>query len=233
MFAVAAASAEDPRAEVVSVPVMTEAPEAAAAAGADGLDREGAPDDRPGPDRDPAPDALARCFAAGDPGALEAVYDRHGSLVHSYCARTLGSTRAADATQEVFLAAWRSRHRYRPEAGTLPGWLLGIARFKVIDMLRAEGRQPTTVREHPGAEPEVTFEPADVASIGERMLVADALSTLADRPREMVRLAFFEDLTHAQIAERCGVPLGTVKSDIRRGLEKLRDQLGGFDSAPG
>lgn len=211
---------------MVTVPVMTEAPEAAEAAGAAGVGRD--PDDDP----DSGPPALARRFAAGEHGSLEAMYAEHGSLVYSYCARTLDSSRAADATQEVFLAAWKSRARYRPEAGTLPGWLLGIARFKVIDILRAEGRQPMLEREPNGAGVDPVFEPGDVTSIGERMLVADALATLADRPREMVRLAFFDDLTHAQIAERCDVPLGTVKSDIRRGLEKLRSQLGGFDSAP-
>ena len=90
-------------------------------------------------------DALAARFRDGDPRALEEVYREHGTLVHSFCRRSLGDTRAADATQEVFLAAWRSRERYRPDAGTLAGWLMGIARFKVIDAHRAEQRQPLTV----------------------------------------------------------------------------------------
>jgi len=175
--------------------------------------------------------ALAHRFAAGEPGAVEAVYAEHGALVHSFCRRSLDPARAADATQDVFLAAWRSRERYRPEAGTLGGWLLGIARFKVIDILRADGRQPTLVDEDAGgvAPFDRAVEARDVAAIGERMLVAEALAGLSDRAREMVRLAFFEDLTHAEIAERTGVPLGTVKSDIRRGLEQMRRQLGGFD----
>jgi len=180
------------------------------------------------------PSALPQRFAAGDPGALEAVYAEHGALVHSFCRRSLDPARAADATQDVFLAAWRSRERYRPEAGTLAGWLLGIARFKVIDILRADGRQPSLV-----ADPQVTGEQvfdrsvdeAVVTDIAERMLVAEALDALSDRAREMVRLSFFEDLTHAQIAERTAVPLGTVKSDIRRGLEQMRRHLGGLDDA--
>ncbi len=171
--------------------------------------------------------------AAGDGAlALQAMYVEHGDLVHAYCRRTLGATRAADATQEVFLAAWRSRDRYRPEVGTMAGWLLGIARFKVIDILRSDGRQPTltTVSESGGTQGvEQGAESGDVASIGERMLVAEALADLSDRAREMVRLAFFEELTHAEIAERTNVPLGTVKSDIRRGLEQMRRHLGGFD----
>lgn len=212
--ATVAASKGAPVAEVTTVPVMIDERETA-----DGADAA----------------LVAEQFVAGADGALEALYAAHGSLVYSYCARTLDRTRAADATQEVFLAAWKSRARYRSEAGTLPGWLLGIARYKVIDILRAEGRQPALVPDShraTGAPGDAVFEQGDVASIGERMLVADAMSSLPERPREMVRLAFFEDLTHSQIAERCDVPLGTVKSDIRRGLEKMRRQLGGFDSAP-
>jgi RNA polymerase sigma factor (sigma-70 family) len=181
------------------------------------------------PDR-PAP-------PVADEGALaiEAIYREHARLVHAYCRRVLGASRAADATQEVFLAAWRSRDRYRPEVGTMAGWLLGIARFKAIDILRAEGRQPA-----PAAVPEDGLsqgaewgvEPGAVTAIGERMLVAEALAGLSDRAQEMVRLAFFEELTHAEIAERTKVPLGTVKSDIRRGLEQMRRHLGGFDDVP-
>jgi RNA polymerase sigma-70 factor (ECF subfamily) len=175
---------------------------------------------------------LARRFADGDPRALEAVYAEHGALVHSFCRRSLDPARAADATQDVFLAAWRSRERYRPEAGTLAGWLLGIARFKVVDILRADGRQPSLVAD-PAVAGATTFdrpvEAGGVTSIGERMLVAEALAGLSDRAREMVRLAFYADLTHAEIADRTGVPLGTVKSDIRRGLEQMRRHLGGFD----
>ncbi len=182
---------------------------------------------------DAASAALALRFAAGDPGALEAMYAEHGSLVFSFCRRSLDPARAADATQDVFLAAWRSRERYRPEAGTLAGWLVGIARFKVIDILRADGRQPSLVADPSSAAGgqvfDRTVDEAAVTDIAERMLVAEALDGLSDRAREMVRLSFFEDLTHAQIAERTDVPLGTVKSDIRRGLEQMRRHLGGLD----
>jgi RNA polymerase sigma-70 factor (ECF subfamily) len=75
-----------------------------------------------------------------------------------------------------------------------------------------------------------TAEEAVVAA-AERMLMAEAIATLPERAQEMVRLAFFEDLTHAQISERCSVPLGTVKSDIRRSLGRLRRHLEGFDDA--
>lgn len=175
-------------------------------------------------------DEVGRALAAGDESALKAAYDAHGQLVYSFCRRSLGPERAADATQEVFLAAWRSRQRYRPEAGTLAGWLLGIARYKVIDVMRSDGRAPVP-RDMTGSDEVASTAEESVVATAERMLLADAISTLPERAQEMVRLAFFEDLTHAQISERCDVPLGTVKSDIRRSLGRLRRHLEGFDDA--
>lgn len=175
------------------------------------------------------PDLGSR-FAAGDDEVLREVYEAHGTLVYSYCRRMLDPARAADATQEVFVAAWRSRGRYRPEAGTLAGWLTGVARFKVIDIMRADGRQPTPIADLPPAR-DPRPDTGDPTRIAERMLVSDAMAELPERAREMVRQAFFEGLTHAQIAERSNVPLGTVKSDIRRSLERMRRQLEGFDNA--
>jgi RNA polymerase sigma-70 factor (ECF subfamily) len=175
-------------------------------------------------------DDIGRRLASGDESALKAAYDAHGQLVFSFCRRSLGPERAADATQDVFLAAWRSRERYRPEAGTLAGWLLGIARYKVIDVMRSDGRAPIPKDLSGADEVAGTAEEAVVAA-AERMLMAEAIATLPERAQEMVRLAFFEDLTHAQISERCAVPLGTVKSDIRRSLGRLRRHLEGFDDA--
>jgi RNA polymerase sigma-70 factor (ECF subfamily) len=188
-------------------------------------------------DAEPIEDPVLDAFAAGDQSALRELYDRHGTLVHSFCRRSLGAERAADATQEVFLAAWRSRARYRRESGTMAGWLLGIARYKVIDVLRADGRAPMPMdtQEHdPGAEAggDPVGGDGDLGRIAERMLLADAIDSLPERGRQMVRLAFYEDLTHTQIAARCDVPLGTVKSDIRRSLLRLREHLEGFDDAP-
>lgn len=175
-------------------------------------------------------DPLVRDFVGGDERALQTLYDEHGRLVFSFCRRSLGPERAADATQEVFLAAWRSRQRYRPEAGTLPGWLLGIARFKVIDIMRSDGRAPLPRDVTEGNEPWESDE-SMVNRTAEQMLLAEAISQLPERAQRMVKLAFFEDLTQTQISERCDVPLGTVKSDIRRSLEKLRRHMEGFDDA--
>jgi RNA polymerase sigma-70 factor (ECF subfamily) len=179
--------------------------------------------------RPAADDLLAVGFASGDESALKQVYDAHSRLVHSYCRRVVGADLAADVTQEVFLAAWRSRERYRPEQGTLCGWLMGIARFKAIDATRARARRPDPVDDE--STPEAVAPPGELDDLALRMLLTEALQQLPERARQMVELAFFEDLTHTEIAERTNQPLGTVKSDIRRGLERMRRHLEGFDAA--
>ena len=168
-------------------------------------------------------------FCSGDESAMEAVYRQHGSLVYSLCRRTLGPENAADTTQEVFFAAWKSRERYDPGSGSLAGWLVGIARFKIIDFYRVERRNPLAPETTQALD--VGVESAGVEEMAQRMVIAEALKSLPERSRRLVEHAFFDDLTHNQIAERYGLPLGTVKSDIRRGLERLRRHLEGFDHA--
>lgn len=174
---------------------------------------------------------LVTGFVDGDEASLKVVYDRHSRLVHSFCRRTVGADRAADVTQEVFLAAWRSRERFDPAQGSLAGWLMGIARFKAADSLRTASRRPNVV----GDDVDVDLrEPSggDLDDLALRMLLAEALQRLPERARQMVEMAFYQDMTHAQIAEATGQALGTVKSDIRRGLDRLRRHLEGFDGAP-
>jgi len=167
-------------------------------------------------------------FLSGSEVGLRAVYDAHQRLVYSFCRRSLTPERAADATQETFLGAWRSRERFDPTRGSLAGWLLGIARFKVIDIMRLTTRLAESASDD-RAEHGVDDE--DLGRVAEHMLVARALEELPPRTRQLVRLAFYDDLTHAQIAEQCQLPLGTVKSDIRRGLIRLRRHMEGFDAA--
>ena len=187
-------------------------------------------------DRVPAPDgeddaALARAWVDGDEGATRRVWDRYGTLVHTFCARSLGDRDlAADCVQETFVSAWRSRERFDPSLGSLPGWLLGIARHRVHDAYRSQARTPLPHRDETDAErgPSLDDEPVDLV---ERLLVADALATLPARPREVLELAFYTGLSQRAIAERLQVPLGTVKSDMRRALLRLRGVLegGGVD----
>ena len=164
-------------------------------------------------------------FHRGDEDALADVYDQHSSLVYSYCRRQLGAEAARDLTQEVFVAAWRARHRFDPEKGSIRAWLMGITKNKIIDLFRKRGRRPQIAD---GAEVEHSSDEIDsvqVEQIADRMVLATALDELPDRARSVVELSFYEQLTHPEIAERTGLPLGTVKSDIRRSLIKLRRQL--------
>lgn len=169
------------------------------------------------------PEALARelAFVNGDDAGLRSAFDAHGGLIYNFCRRSVGADAAHDLTQETFLSAWRAHHTFDPARGSLPGWLMGIAKNRLIDRLRADGRQV------PRAE--MGFhDPADsdrVEQVATKMLVADALSTLPERQRLVMELAFFEDLSQSQIAERTSLPLGTVKSDMRRGLTRMRSHL--------
>lgn len=170
-------------------------------------------------------DQIDRAFRSGTEQGLAQAYEAHASLVHTLCARSHPAA-AADLTQEVFLAAWRARDRFDPSRGPLAAWLVGIAKNKIIDAHRKDGRQVPTAKDEDGTRVgRVADARGTLDNLADRLLITEALETLPDRPREIVRLAFFDDLTHEQIAERTNVPLGTVKSDIRRGLARLRRYL--------
>lgn len=170
--------------------------------------------------------AVERAFLAG-PDGLRAAWVAHGDLVHGFCRRALGRDRAADATQEVFITAWRRRDAFDPQRGALVGWLMGIARYKVLGVLRSEGRAPLPADPDRIDGPVVDGDHVD--RIADRLLVAHALRTLPERSRRAVELSFLDGHTHQEVAERLDLPLGTVKSDIRRGLERLRRTMADHD----
>lgn len=170
-------------------------------------------------------DLRDEAFRSGSESGLAAAYEAHSSLVHTLCARAHPAL-AADLTQEVFLSAWRARERFDPSRGPLAAWLVGITKHKIVDAYRKEGRQVDRTVDSDGEQasriPDVR-QPVD--QLANRLLVTEALNTLPDRAKAAVQLAFYEGLTHDQIAEQTGIPLGTVKSDIRRGLARLRRYL--------
>ena len=185
----------------------------------------------PGVPDDDADLALDRSFAGGAPAALEAAYRRYGAVVHGYCGRAAGREVADELTQDVFLAAWRSAERYDPAKGSLGGWLMGIARFKTIDALRKRERATAGAERIAAMAERAPSADGGIEGLAERLLVADNLRRLRPEVREIVELAFHSDLTHEQIAERTGRPLGTVKSQIRRSLTSLRRHMEGIDAA--
>lgn len=176
--------------------------------------------------------SLDHRFAAGEDAALREAFDLHGSLVVGMARKLVGAD-AEDVAQQVFLAAWKARHRFDADRGPLGAWLVGITRFKAIDHLRAKGRQLRTVDdeflERTGFnEP---HEESLVTRLADRMVLTEALKTLPTDRREIVQMAFYDGLTHAEICERTGLPLGTVKSHVRRGLLTLRNYLEGDEHA--
>jgi len=175
--------------------------------------------DRPDPDV-----ALALAWAQDGPDAIRRVWERYGTLVHTYCVRSIADRDlAADCEQETFVSAWRWRARFDPGKGSLGAWLLGIARNRVHDTYRGQSRTPVADGSVERLDPPDTASPSD--ALVQRLLVADTLGQLPARPREVLELAYFEGLSQSRIADRLGLPLGTVKSDVRRALLKLRAQL--------
>jgi RNA polymerase sigma factor (sigma-70 family) len=186
---------------------------------------EAAPDPRGS--AEPDDEEVARRFALGDEQALAWAYERYAAQIHGMAVRAFGhGPDAEDVTQQVFVSAWTGHGGFRREAGPLPAWLVGICRHKIADTWAKRDRQrrvaeAATVEAQAAPAATPTFDTA----VADRVLLLDELDRLGQPQRGIIELAFFEDLTHVQIAERTGIPLGTVKSHIRRTLERLRTRL--------
>jgi RNA polymerase sigma-70 factor (ECF subfamily) len=169
-----------------------------------------------------------RRVARGDGDALATLYDRHSRVVYSLALRVLGDTREAEeVVQDVFAQAWRQAGRYDTSRGAVVAWLLVMTRSRAIDRLRArrglqplagDGEQALGVLSDPAGGPE-----REALSAEARSRVREALDQLPLVQRLAIELAFFEGLTHVEIAERLEIPLGTIKTRIRLGLMKLKD----------
>jgi RNA polymerase sigma-70 factor (ECF subfamily) len=167
-----------------------------------------------------------------DQGAFSALYDRLSGPLYSLAMKMLGDpAEAQDALQEVFLQIWSRAGTYDPEQSSVFSWTVLLTPSRVIDRLRARGRRSRVVvastEEAPTAADASTVESAaDTAEKNdEAARVRYVLNNLPSEQREAIELAFFEHLSHHEIAARLGQPLGTVKARIRRGLLKLRQRL--------
>jgi RNA polymerase sigma factor (sigma-70 family) len=172
--------------------------------------------------------ALAEALADGSRDALSECYRLWGPLVMGIATRALGNrTDAEDVTQQVFVAAWQSRGTLRPSESALPAWLIGIARHRVADEYARRARvtrvsQAVAANTVPGSE----VEGRDVVDrLVDRVLLREAVEQLTEPRRSVLHLAYVEDRTQEDIAKQLDLPLGTVKSHMRRGLLRLRQDL--------
>lgn len=171
---------------------------------------------------------LIRGLQRHDPRALEALYDSNARRAFGLACRVLGDTSAAeDAVQEAFLAIWRNAHRLDPARGNVSSLLMTIVHHKAIDSQRARrGHGDPLPLDFATLADERSADVLDAvdASAG-RELVLKALGSLSPDQRRAIELAYFDGLTHVEIAEKLGIPLGTVKSRLRLALDKLRAAL--------
>jgi RNA polymerase sigma-70 factor, ECF subfamily len=170
-------------------------------------------------------------MARGDPEALAVLYDRHSRLVYSLAVRIVRDQGdAEDIVQEVFSQAWRQAGRYEARRGNVIAWLLNLTRSRAIDRLRGRQSRPEAASESLLAidMPDLALPVDEQLSLeGRATRVRAAIEELSVLQRVAIELAFYEGLTHVEIAERLELPLGTVKTRIRQGLLKLKDRLAG------
>ena len=182
-------------------------------------------------DHGPRDEELMHQVAGGSAEALGLLHRRYARVILGLAVQTLDRAGAEDLVQDVFLAVWRNAGRFDPARGTVRGWVLQIAHFRLLNQLRRQSRQPEIAPDPDGlvlagiasSEPG----PAEATWQRERLAVLEsALDALPPPQREAIDLAFLDDLTHEQVAAELGLPLGTAKTRIRAGLQKLRGTLG-------
>jgi RNA polymerase sigma-70 factor, ECF subfamily len=176
--------------------------------------------------------ALVRSIAAGDQAALRALFERANRIVFTLTLRICGSRQTAEElTLDVFHDVWRRASTYDPQNGPVLGWLMNQARSRAIDRLRYEQRKKRVATGSAEGTPVAGDETATESQDEHRML-ASGLATLTSDERQAIETAFFSELTYAETATRLNEPLGTIKSRIRSGLEKLRRALEGEKRTP-
>ncbi|MFL5461927.1 MAG: sigma-70 family RNA polymerase sigma factor [Gemmatimonadales bacterium] len=181
-------------------------------------------------------DLLLRA-ADGDQQAIAALYDRYGGALYAVAYRVARQRAdAEDAVVEAFTQAWRDAARFEASRGSVAGWLTMIARSRALDIVRARNRRERITTSASAREAEGTLamgsSPADPAdsfdSTERKRRVQAALETLSPPQRQAIELAFFEGLSQSEIAQRLEEPLGTIKTRVRLGMQKLRESLRPF-----
>ena len=163
--------------------------------------------------------AITEAFISGGQQGLELLYRRYAPLIYRLAFRSLGDVSdAEDAVQQAFIGAWMSRGQFDPARAALSSWLVGIARHKIGDAHEQRARRHR-LAEQCSARASLTPQPSDPTT---QLVLEREVARLDPTQRQIVQLFFHADLTHSQIASRLEMPLGTVKSHIRRSMIKLR-----------
>jgi RNA polymerase sigma-70 factor (ECF subfamily) len=172
-------------------------------------------------------DVLLERVAAGDGDALLMLHKRYVNMVYSMAWRVLNDAgMAEEVTQDVFLKLWQKGQHYDPQRGRFSNWLLSVTRFAAIDRLRREKRAPMS-SDQPvdDAGDDLNLAkpiPADLENWERGRHLRLLIEQLPANQRLLIELAYFGGLTHSELAAHLQLPLGTVKSRLRQGLEKLR-----------
>ncbi|MGI8549427.1 MAG: sigma-70 family RNA polymerase sigma factor [Dehalococcoidia bacterium] len=185
---------------------------------------------------DAGDEELVLQLAGGGQDALGPLYSRYAKLIYNLAAQTLDRSSAEDIVQDVFLAIWRKADSFDPDRGTFRSWALQIAHYRIANELRRRSRRPQIEPDPeglrllslPDSAPDVEEE---IWREYQRSAVRSAVQALPPLQRQALGLAFFEDLTHEQVATVLEVPLGTAKTRIRAGIQKLRRNLAPLGAA--
>ena len=178
-------------------------------------------------------EALLEAVAGDDEAALGELYDRFGRIAYGLALRVVrDASLAEDAVQEAFLQVWRGAGSYRPERAKASTWLLTFVHRRAVDLVRREERRRAEPVE---ALPDPAGPSADEEAVrgSRRQVVRDALRALPSEQRQAIELAYYGGLTQSELADRLGQPLGTIKSRMFTGLQRLRALLdeAGFEHA--
>jgi len=180
--------------------------------------------------------------AGGDERAMAGLYDRYGQVLYAVAYRIVGERAdAEEVVLEAFAQAWRDAPRFEAARGSVAGWLTMIARSRALDLVRARSRRDRITTAAASARPDAPLAMGEVRpdpSAGmdhseRRREVRQALEALSAPQRQAIELAYYEGLSQSEIAERLQEPLGTIKTRIRLGMQKLRDALRPFYFEPG
>ena len=178
--------------------------------------------------------ALVAAMARQDERAAAQLYDQYSAAMFGLAVRIVGEgADAEDVVLDAFTQAWNSAERFDADRGTVLGWLTTITRTRALDSVRSRSRRSKAVEaasramgDEPVAVAAAPASAAETLELGERAAaVNSAMEVLSGHQRDAIELAFFEGLSHSEIAERLGEPLGTIKTRIRLGMQRLRDVL--------